>query len=46
LDENPEHALDVDDPWYGGMRDFEVCLEQVEAAVAGLVEHLEREVSA
>lgn len=46
LDENPEHVLDVDDPWYGGMRDFEVCLEQVEAAVAGLVEHLEREVSA
>ncbi len=46
LDEKPEHTLDVDDPWYGGMRDFEVCLEQVEAAVVGLVEYLEDEVNA
>lgn len=32
-----EHALDVDDPWYGGPADFEACLAQVEAAADGIV---------
>lgn len=36
----PEHVLDIDDPWYGGMQDFEDCLAQIEAATAGLVAHL------
>ncbi|MDM7830208.1 low molecular weight protein-tyrosine-phosphatase [Cellulomonas edaphi] len=32
--------LDVDDPWYGGPEDFEVCLAQLEAAADGVVEHV------
>ncbi|MGV8966974.1 MAG: low molecular weight protein-tyrosine-phosphatase [Cellulomonas sp.] len=32
-----EHALDVDDPWYGGPDDFEACLTQLEAAADGVV---------
>ena len=37
-----EHALDVDDPWYGGAADFEACLAQVEAAADGIVAHVRR----
>lgn len=36
----PEHVLDVDDPWYGGPEDFEDCLVQVEAAADGIVAHV------
>lgn len=32
--------LDVADPWYGGPRDFEDCLAQIEAAADGVVEHV------
>ena len=32
-----EHVLDVEDPWYGGPEDFEVCLTQLEAAADGVV---------
>lgn len=39
-EQRDEHRLDVDDPWYGGIEDFEVCLAQVEAAVDGIVEHV------
>ena len=35
-----EHALDVDDPWYGGPADFEACLAQVEAAADGIVAYV------
>jgi protein-tyrosine phosphatase len=35
-----EHLLDIADPWYGGAEDFEVCLEQVEAAADAIVEHV------
>ena len=35
-----ERVLDVDDPWYGGSEDFETCLDQVEAAAAGVVAHV------
>lgn len=40
VDEFQEADLDVEDPWYGSARDFETCLEQVEAATSGLVEFL------
>ncbi|TNM61167.1 low molecular weight phosphotyrosine protein phosphatase [Streptomyces sp. NP160] len=33
-------GLDVADPWYGDLRDFEVCLAQVEAAADGVVDHV------
>ncbi|WP_408003854.1 low molecular weight protein-tyrosine-phosphatase [Puerhibacterium puerhi] len=33
-----EHVLDVDDPWYGGMEDFEQCLAEIEAGADGVVE--------
>lgn len=33
---------EVDDPWYGGVEDFERCLSEVEAACAGLVTWLSR----
>jgi len=32
--------LDIDDPWYGGPRDFEVCLAQVEAGADEVVAHV------
>ena len=35
-------GLDVADPWYGGESDFAVCLEQVEAAADGVVDHVRR----
>jgi len=35
-----EAVLDVADPWYGGMRDFEDCLAEVEAAADGIVAHV------
>ena len=36
----PEHVLDVDDPWYGGPRDFAACLAEIEAAADGIVERV------
>lgn len=35
-------TLEVDDPYYGGSRDFERCRDEVEAACRGLVEQLQR----
>lgn len=37
-DSSQERLLDVEDPWYGDISDFEVCLSQVEAAADGIVE--------
>jgi protein-tyrosine phosphatase len=34
-------TLELDDPWYGGVADFERCLIEVERACAGLVKALE-----
>lgn len=34
--------LDLDDPWYGTSRDFERCLDQIEAAADGVVGHVAR----
>lgn len=36
----PEHVLDVDDPWYGGPENFETCLAEIEAAADGVVAHV------
>ena len=38
FDPDASGDLDVADPWYGGARDFEVCLAQIEAAADGIVE--------
>jgi protein-tyrosine phosphatase len=35
-----EHVLDVDDPWYGGMAEFEDCLAEIEAAAPGIVAYV------
>ena len=35
-------TLDVDDPFYGGVEDFERVLVEVEAACAGLVTYVSR----
>ncbi|MCL2594663.1 MAG: low molecular weight phosphotyrosine protein phosphatase [Promicromonosporaceae bacterium] len=35
-----EDLLDVEDPWYGGMADFEVCLREIEAAIPAIVEYV------
>lgn len=43
--ERDEHLLDIDDPWYGGMEDFEDCLAQVEAAADGVVEFVRGELA-
>jgi len=40
-----DRDLDVADPWYGGPEDFDVCLEQVEAAVEGIVAHVREAVA-
>ena len=37
--------LEVADPYYGDKRDFEIAYDQVVAAVAGVVEHVERELA-
>lgn len=39
-DGEPEHLLDVDDPWYGGPENFEHCLDEIEAAADGVVAHV------
>ncbi|ROS75612.1 low molecular weight protein-tyrosine-phosphatase [Cellulomonas sp. PhB143] len=41
-----EHVLDIDDPWYGGVEDFETCLAQIEAAADPIVEHVRAQVAA
>ncbi|MGI4895626.1 MAG: low molecular weight protein-tyrosine-phosphatase [Janthinobacterium lividum] len=35
-----EAALDIADPWYGERTDFELTLEQVEAAADAIVDHI------
>lgn len=40
-----EHLLDVEDPWYGGMEDFEVCLREIEAATPGIVEYVQARIA-
>ncbi len=35
-----ESELDLADPWYGGPDDFELCLDQIEAATPAIVEYL------
>ena len=40
FDPDASGDLDVADPWYGGPRDFEVCLAQIEAAADGIVDHV------
>lgn len=37
-DVSQEHLLDVEDPWYGDLTDFQECLSQIEAAADGIVE--------
>ena len=37
--------LDVADPWYGGIRDFEATLAQIEAAADGVVELVRSEIA-
>jgi protein-tyrosine phosphatase len=36
-------ALDIDDPYYEGMPEFVAVLEQIEAACAGLLDHVRAE---
>ncbi|WP_410909017.1 low molecular weight protein-tyrosine-phosphatase [Puerhibacterium sp. TATVAM-FAB25] len=38
-----EHLLDVDDPWYGDMEGFELCLAEIEAGADGVVEFVRAE---
>ena len=35
-----EHLLDVDDPWYGGPKDFADCLTELVAATPGVVSYV------
>jgi protein-tyrosine phosphatase len=45
-DGESEHMLDVDDPWYGDLEDFEVCLSEIEAAADGVVEQVREQLEA
>ncbi len=38
-----EHLLDVDDPWYGDMEGFKLCLAEIEAGADGVVEFVRAE---
>ncbi len=38
-----DHALDVDDPWYGPQEAFERTLAEIEAAADGVVAHIRAE---
>ncbi|MCL2467202.1 MAG: low molecular weight phosphotyrosine protein phosphatase [Micrococcales bacterium] len=40
VSERDEHRLDIADPWYGGPRDFETCLCELEAAADQVVEQI------
>jgi protein-tyrosine phosphatase len=39
-----DRRLDLADPWYGGMDDFEECLDQIEAATPGVVEFIRQQI--
>ena len=43
---DPEHVLDIDDPWYGDRSAFVACLAQVEAAADAVVAHVVAELHA
>ncbi|MDR2373326.1 MAG: low molecular weight phosphotyrosine protein phosphatase [Bifidobacteriaceae bacterium] len=36
----PGFALDIEDPWYGVDQDFDIALDQIEAAAPGVVEYV------
>ena len=40
-DVEDEHLLDVEDPWYGGPRDFATCLTELVAAIPGVVDYVQ-----
>ena len=40
------HELDMADPWYGDLDDFEECLSQVEAAADDIVDYVSAEITA
>lgn len=40
-----EVGLDLSDPWYGGMEDFVECLQQIEAAMDGVVLFVRKSIS-
>lgn len=44
--DDSEELLDVEDPWYGGAEDFEVCLRELEAAMPGIVSYVQERVAA
>ena len=35
-----DFGIDVADPWYGGIADFEVCLEEIQHTVKGIISFL------
>lgn len=39
-DQRDQRRLDIDDPWYGGLPQFEACLAQIEAGSDGVVAHV------
>ncbi|WP_090034321.1 low molecular weight protein-tyrosine-phosphatase [Cellulomonas marina] len=41
-----ESRLDIADPWYGGIEDFEVTLQEVEAAADGVVAYVRSQLEA
>jgi protein-tyrosine phosphatase len=39
-DQPASYQLDIEDPWYGTDQDFEVALDQIEAAAVGVVDYV------
>lgn len=40
-----EDAIDLVDPWYGGMREFQVAIDQIEAVAPYIIDWVERRIA-
>ena len=40
-----EDAIDLVDPWYGGMREFQVAIDQIESVAPYIIDWVERQVA-
>lgn len=40
-----ESEIDLVDPWYGGMRDFEIAIDQIEAVAPHIADYVEEQLA-
>ena len=41
-----ESDIDLVDPWYGGQRDFEIAIDQIEEVAPYIVDYVEKQLEA